>query len=54
MIRAVAVFCGSKAGNNPAYAAAAVALGRMLAEARMTLIYGGGRVGIMGLVADAA
>ena len=54
MIRAVAVFCGSKAGNNPAYAAAAAALGRMLAEARMTLIYGGGRVGIMGLVADAA
>ena len=54
MIRYVAVFCGSKAGTNPAFAAAATELGRGLAEAGMTLIYGGGRAGIMGLVADAA
>jgi uncharacterized protein (TIGR00730 family) len=54
VIRSVAVFCGSRAGTNPAFAAAATALGRGLAEAEITLIYGGGRVGIMGLVADAA
>ena len=54
MIRSVAVFCGSRVGTNPAFAAAATALGRGLGEGGITLIYGGGRVGIMGLVADAA
>ena len=50
----VAVFCGSRFGNDPAYAEAARTLGRGLAEAGMTLVYGGGRVGLMGVVADAA
>jgi uncharacterized protein (TIGR00730 family) len=53
-IHAVAVFCGSRAGADPAFAEAARALGRGLAEAGITLIYGGGRVGLMGILADAA
>ena len=51
---AVAVFCGSRFGNDPAYAEAAEATGRGLAEAGIRLIYGGGKVGLMGVVADAA
>lgn len=53
MIRSVAVFCGSRVGNNPAFAAAATELGRGLARAGIAMIYGGGRVGMMGLAADA-
>ena len=53
-MRAVAVFCGSRRGADPAYAAAADALGRGLAEAGVRLVYGGGRIGLMGVVADAA
>jgi uncharacterized protein (TIGR00730 family) len=48
------VFCGSSAGNDPAYAASAAQVGRMLAERRIGLVYGGGRVGLMGALADAA
>ncbi len=51
---AVAVFCGSRFGNDPAYAEAAEATGRGLAEAGIRLIYGGGKIGLMGVVADAA
>jgi uncharacterized protein (TIGR00730 family) len=53
-IHSVAVFCGSNSGSDPAFAAAARALGRGLAEAGLRLVYGGGRVGLMGAVADAA
>lgn len=53
-IHAVAVFCGSRSGNNPAYRSAAQALGQGLAEAGIRLVYGGGRIGLMGIVADAA
>ncbi len=53
-IRAVAVFCGSRSGTDPAYAAAAAALGRGLAEAGTGLVYGGGKIGLMGVLADAA
>ena len=53
-IHSVAVFCGSRAGNDPAYQAAAQALGKGLAEAGIRLVYGGGRVGLMGVLADAA
>ena len=49
----IAVFCGSSTGSDPAFAAAARALGRGLAEAGMRLVYGGGRVGLMGALADA-
>jgi hypothetical protein len=52
-IRSVAVFCGSRTGTDPAHAAAAAALGHALAEAGITLVYGGGGVGLMGMVAEA-
>lgn len=52
-IRSLAVFCGSRLGVNPAYADAARALGRGLGRAGIRLVYGGGRIGIMGVVADA-
>ena len=52
-MRSVCVFCGSKPGNDPAYAAGARRLGRTLAEEGITLVYGGGHVGLMGVVADA-
>jgi uncharacterized protein (TIGR00730 family) len=53
-IKTVAVFCGAQAGDDPAYREAAVALGRGLAEAGISLVFGGGRIGLMGAVADAA
>lgn len=53
-IRSVAVFCGSRPGTDPAHAEAARALGTGLAAAGLTLVYGGGGVGLMGVVAEAA
>ncbi len=53
-IHAVAVFCGSRTGNDPLYRAAAQALGHGLAKAGIRLVYGGGRIGLMGVMADAA
>jgi uncharacterized protein (TIGR00730 family) len=50
--RNVCVYCGSSSGKGPEYAAEAVALGRELASQNLGLVYGGGRVGLMGLVAD--
>ncbi len=47
------VFCGSSAGTNPVYRAAAIELGTALAAAKIELVYGGGHVGLMGAVADA-
>lgn len=52
--KSVAVFCASAAGVRPEYAAAAEELGRTLAEHRIGLIYGGGKTGLMGAVADGA
>ena len=52
MIKAVCVYCGSAPGARPVYAEAAKAFGRALVEADMSLVYGGGRVGLMGLIAD--
>ncbi|WP_374606483.1 TIGR00730 family Rossman fold protein [Thermomonas sp.] len=49
----ICVYCGSNAGNNPAYAAQARALGARLAADGIALVYGGGNVGLMGIVADA-
>ena len=51
---AIAVYCGSRFGDRPAYASAAQALGRRIAEQGGSVVYGGGRVGLMGTVADAA
>ena len=53
-IHAVAVFCGSRTGNDPAYRMAAQELGRGLAKSGIRLVYGGGRIGLMGAMADAA
>ena len=50
---AICVFCGSRHGARAEYLAAASAFGRELAAREMTLVYGGGRVGLMGAVADA-
>ncbi len=48
------VYCGSRHGAKPAYSEAARAVGRLIGERGWRLIYGGGRVGLMGEVADAA
>lgn len=53
-LKSVCVFCGASTGANPAYSEAARHLGRALAERGLTLVYGGGKVGLMGVVADAA
>src|SRR5436190_14717702 len=53
-IRRLCVFCGSNRGVAPEFAAAATATGRLLAAEGIALVYGGGRVGLMGVVADAA
>jgi len=53
-MKRVCVFCGSNPGLNPAYAASARELGRAIATRGLGLVYGGGHVGLMGIVADAA
>jgi uncharacterized protein (TIGR00730 family) len=52
-IEAVAVFCGSKSGVNPVYELHAAELGKLLAMLGMKLVYGGGKKGLMGTIADA-
>jgi uncharacterized protein (TIGR00730 family) len=53
-LASVCVFCGASTGTDPAYREAAIALGQELARRKLTLVYGGGAVGLMGIVADAA
>ncbi|MEM7166741.1 MAG: TIGR00730 family Rossman fold protein [Planctomycetota bacterium] len=53
-MKRVCVFCGANPGSNPAYVEAASALGAGIAERGLELVYGGGSVGMMGVVADAA
>ena len=53
MHRSICVFCGSSPGANPAYSEAARELGAVLAAEGRRLVYGGGNVGLMGVVADA-
>src|SRR5262245_24695942 len=53
-MQAVCVYCGSSPGADPAFALAAGEFGRLLATSGRTLVYGGGRVGMMGALADAA
>lgn len=48
----VCVFCGSGAGNHPTYSAGAVELGQCLVQQGHSLIYGGGKIGLMGILAD--
>ena len=51
-VQTLAVFCGSKKGNNPLYLQHAEQIGFLLARHHVTLVYGGGNVGIMGALAD--
>src|SRR5271157_1701300 len=51
LIRAICVYCGSGAGNDPAFVAAARGFGRILADNGIRLIYGGGSIGLMGALA---
>ncbi len=53
-MRSICVFCGSSSGAQSVYADAAREMGRTLAERRLRLVYGGGHVGLMGVLADAA
>lgn len=46
----ICVYCGSRSGTSPAYAALATELGQKLVSGQMDLVYGGGRVGLMGIV----
>jgi uncharacterized protein (TIGR00730 family) len=52
MIQALCVFCGSSSGRNPVYQQTAERLGELLAKRDISLIYGGGKVGLMGVLAD--
>jgi uncharacterized protein (TIGR00730 family) len=53
-VKSICVYCGSGPGNDPAFLAEAVTAGTTIAQAGLTLVYGGGKVGLMGAVADAA
>ena len=53
MIQSLLLFCGSRAGHDPAHAELAAGLGRLCAMRGITLVYGGGRVGLMGVAARA-
>lgn len=52
-MKRIAVYCGSNQGVRPEYAVAAQELGTLLAREKIELVYGGGMVGLMGMVADA-
>ncbi len=53
-LRSVCVYCGSNPGADPAFADAARTLGALLAGRAIRIVYGGGKVGLMGILADAA
>ena len=52
-IRSLCVYCGSSMGRDPAHREAAAAVGTLMAASGVRLVYGGGAVGLMGVVADA-
>ncbi|HJR73493.1 MAG TPA: TIGR00730 family Rossman fold protein [Luteimonas sp.] len=52
-MKSICVYCGSNSGNKPVYAERAMALGTRIAKEKLALVYGGGNVGLMGIVADA-
>lgn len=52
MTKTICVYCGANAGVSPMYAEAARALGRALVDQNLALVYGGGNVGLMGIIAD--
>jgi uncharacterized protein (TIGR00730 family) len=53
MLRRICVFCGSSSGTRPVYQQAAQTVGQLLCRRGIELVYGGGRVGLMGIVANA-
>lgn len=53
-MKSICIYCGANEGNSPLYAESAELCGRILASRDLTLIYGGGNIGLMGRVADAA
>ncbi len=53
-MKSIGTFCGSSAGEHPLYLETARLVGRTLAQQGLALVYGGGKVGLMGAVADAA
>ena len=53
MINKISVFCGSNHGNDPSFSEMAKALGKEMADREISLVYGGGHVGLMGKIADA-
>jgi uncharacterized protein (TIGR00730 family) len=53
MLKRICVFCGSNSGGQSAYGEAAQTVGRLLAQRGIELVYGGGKVGLMGALADA-
>jgi len=54
MLATICVFCASSPGADPRYVAAAQSFGTLLAQSRRRIVYGGGRTGLMGALADAA
>jgi uncharacterized protein (TIGR00730 family) len=53
-LKRICVFCGSSLGARPAYRDAAQQLGELMAERRIGVVFGGGAIGLMGVLADAA
>jgi uncharacterized protein (TIGR00730 family) len=53
-VASICVFCGANTGSDPGFQAAAIELGASIAAGGHALVYGGGRVGLMGILADAA
>jgi uncharacterized protein (TIGR00730 family) len=51
-MKRISIFCGSSRGNDPEYSAAAAAMGRELVRRDIELVFGGGKVGLMGIIAD--
>ena len=51
-MKSIVVYCGSRKGNKPVYAEAAAQLGQLMAEQKIRLVYGGGSVGLMGIIAS--
>ena len=51
-LNAILVYCGANWGNKPIYADTAIALGKQLVKQKLELVYGGGSVGLMGIIAD--
>lgn len=51
-MKSLCIYCGSASGNNPSYAQAARQLGKEMVDNNIALVYGGGKVGLMGVIAD--